>query len=291
MTTESTAVAAQDRQRFNPAILQDSLRGGSSVATFTPSDFSGLLEVAKMMASSRLAVPKHLRENAGMCLSVAMVAYQNGFNPFLLASDTYVVNDVLAYGAKSIGAMVNNSRRLHGRLAYDLGGKWPARSCTVTGRIKGDNELKTLTIHAETITVRNSPLWKAQPDQQLIYYSTRAWSRVYMPEVLLGLMGEDEIDEYRDAPQQNTAPRPRRADFQPHEQSIVKGEIIDAETGEVQDSAGEPEITAADVLPQIAAAQSVQHLMEFWNLLPAIITDDDAVYAAYEARRDDLAGV
>lgn len=166
--------------------------GSTAVAAFAPTSFEGLMQVADMMSRSGPAVPKHLRNSPGMCLSVAMVAYQNGFNPWLLAADSYVVNDILAYGAKALIAMINNSAQMEGRLHYDLTGAWPNRACTVTGRLRGDDRPKEFTVQAATITTRNSPLWKQQPDQQLIYFSARAWARLYMPEVLLGLMDTEE---------------------------------------------------------------------------------------------------
>lgn len=199
---------------------------GGPVA-FAPATFEGLLEVSKMMAASGAAVPKHLRQNAGMCMSVAMVAYQNGFNPFLLASDTYVVNDILAWGAKSVAAMVNNSHRLEGRLSTALGGAWPNRTCTVIGKIKGDPTPKEFTTNAATITTRNSPNWKQQPDLQLSYAAVRNWARLHMPEILLGLMDNDEaaIDQaYGSGPdtaRDVTPARPTRDQFTESATTVV----------------------------------------------------------------------
>lgn len=214
---QSTAVALMG-QGFNRETAVAALQPaqGGAVAAFVPQSFEGLLEVAKLMAASGQAVPKHLRANPGMCLSVAMVAYPNGFNPWQLATDTYVVNDILAYGAKAISAMVNNSSRMEGRLHYEWSGTWPKRVITVSGKIKGDPRPKELEVKAETITVRNSPLWKQQPDQQLAYWATRAWARIYMAEVIMGLIDADEALEAQQTASgayvvaDNAPPRPTR---------------------------------------------------------------------------------
>lgn len=199
--------------------------GAGRGITFAPSDFAGLLEVANMMAASGPAVPKHLRGNPGMCLSVSMTAYQNEFNPFLLAGDTFVVNDVLAYGAKSIAAMVNNSPKLEKRLRLRWEGEWPNRRCFVTGRIKGEDEDHPLEIKAETIKVRNSPLWVSQPDIQLGYYSQRAWGRLYMSEILLGLLDREEAAEVQHHSDITSIPRPTRGDHT----SAASGPVIDVD--------------------------------------------------------------
>jgi hypothetical protein len=289
--------------------------------TFAPSDFSGLLEVANMMAASGAAVPKHLRGNPGMCLSVAMTAYQNEFNPFLLAGDTYVVNDVLAYGAKSIAAMVNNSPKLLQRLRPTWSGTWPNRRCLVKGRIKGETEDHEIEIKAETITVRNSPLWKSQPDIQLGYYSQRAWGRLYLPETLLGVLDREEAQEIDYRSDETSIPRPVRParapmrdtlgvqiiDHEPEAQTLSDADaepavsdpfILITEDGEEREY--DDGITWANVLcAAFNAASSLDHVEGLWEsnsrqleqlraehvngeaLADAIIKSYDAVFDKY----------
>lgn len=265
---QSTAVAPMG-QGFNREIAAAALapsRGGV-MAAFVPQSFEGLLEVAKLMAASGQAVPKHLRNNPGMCFSVAQVAYPNGFNPWQLATDTYVVNDILAYGAKAISAMVNNSSRMEGRLHYEWSGTWPKRIITVSGKIKGDPRPKELEVKADTITVRNSPLWKQQPDQQLAYWATRAWARVYMAEVIMGLIDADEAVEMQQAASgaymvaDDAPPRPTRATAPVHDlepETAHEFEFTDTD-GAVED------LTAEEFVARFAAAMaeaSDRHILE-----------------------------
>ena len=191
--TDSKAVASVDNDKFNrQAVAEIVATRRADVAAFVPTSFDGVMEMAKLMATSGAAVPKHLRQAPGKCLSVAMTAYQNGFNPFLLAADTYEVNDVLSYGAKSISAMIDNSPLLAEPLQVRFEGEWPKRVAVVIGRFRGVNEPRVVEAEAETITTRNSPLWKQQPDQQLLYYGKRMWARAWMPGVLLGVLSDDE---------------------------------------------------------------------------------------------------
>lgn len=252
-------MATQAVDRFQPAAVSSlpAVRGAASAAVFVPTDFGGVMEMAKLMAQSDAAVPKHLRHNPGMCLSVAMTAYQNAFNPFLLAGDTYVVNDILAYGAKSIGAMVDNSPQLAEPLDVAFSGDWPDRVALVTGKFRGVEKPRTVEVKANTITTRNSPLWKAQPDQQLLYYSKRAWARAWMPGVLLGMLAEDEVAAER--AMDITPPRPTRASmggagFEPDSATAteVRGEV-DPVTGEIHEPPAEDdEVPARDVATEVA---------------------------------------
>lgn len=43
--------------------------------------------------------------------------------------------------------------------------------------------------------MRNSPLWATDPRQQLAYLAVKRWSRLYAPDVILGVYTPDELDE------------------------------------------------------------------------------------------------
>lgn len=242
------ALATIDRDEANHALA---LSKGTSIAAFVPTDFAGLMTVATMMAHSGSAIAKHCRNNPGVCMSIAMTAYQNGFNPWLLANDSYVVNDQVAYGGKSIIAMVNNSPKLQGRLRYTFSGDWPNRRLRVVGRIRGEPEELDVEVKAETITTRNSPNWKQQPDQQLRYYAGRMWARAHMPEVTLGLLAEDEADDLERGADGTYAPptaRPTRADYaQP-----VTTTVAEPDPEPVYDFIDEVGEVLADDLPALA---------------------------------------
>jgi hypothetical protein len=268
----SNAVAERPtRSALNTAMQQTS---GGAIA-FAPNTFDGLLQVSSMMANAGAAVPKHLRNNAGMCMSVAMVAYQNGFNPFLLAADTYVVNDILAWGAKSISAMINNSPRLEGRLSISYGGQWPNRTCTVRGKIKGDPEVKEFTTNAATITTRNSPNWKQQPDVQLAYVAQRNWARIHMSEVTLGLLDSDEASDAGthqgpDNAKDVTPARPQRSDFTGGASTVVDVEaepdpfvFTDAD-GEVRETSNVHEFVSW-LIDRLDAETDINRIEGLWE--------------------------
>ena len=42
--------------------------------------------------------------------------------------------------------------------------------------------------------IRNSPLWKSAPKQQLAYLAVKYWARLYCPEVILGVYSTDELE-------------------------------------------------------------------------------------------------
>lgn len=173
-------------------------------------DMAKVRQIALVMCNSGTAVPAHLRgpERLGTCISVATIAARFGFDPFLLASKSYVVNDKLAFESQVIHAIIEQSGFMARRLRHRYIGEGDARQCEVTGWIKGEEEpFIFMSPRIKDITVKNSPLWKAKPDLQLFYNATRDWARMYLPEVVMGLYAPEELEERPQAPTVVTAPR------------------------------------------------------------------------------------
>jgi len=173
------------------------LQKGGGALEVMPRNFGELEEFAIRMAKSRY-VPPPLRGKPEDCLMIALQAYRWEMDPIAVAQQTYFPRDggPPAYMAQLIAAVVHARAPLEGRLKIKWSGQWPQRTCTVTGKLRGDDDVKERTVHAVNITVRNSPLWKTDPDQQLAYYAERAWARLYVPDVLMGVHSREEpMDE------------------------------------------------------------------------------------------------
>lgn len=173
-------------------------------------DMAKVRQIAVVMCHAGTAVPAHLRgpERLGTCISVATVAARFGFDPFLLASKSYVVNDKLAFESQVIHAIIEQSGFMARRLRHRYIGEGDARQCEVTGWIKGEEEpFVFVSPRIKDITVKNSPLWKAKPDLQLYYNASRDWARMYLPEVVMGLYAPEELEDRLTTPTVVTAPR------------------------------------------------------------------------------------
>lgn len=168
---------------------------GSSIA---PQNLGEVVRFAEVMCKADIALPKHLRGNAGACMAVAMQALEWQMSPFAVASKSYSVNGAIAYEAQLIAAVVNTRSGIKGRLKYAFNGSGNDMTCTVTGMLDGEEcEYTSPTIG--TIPTKNSPLWKSDPQQQLGYFSARSWARRHCPEVLLGVYDRDEAEQFQGA--------------------------------------------------------------------------------------------
>lgn len=160
-------------------------------------DMAQVMEFAKLMAVSGVAVPKHLRGNPGACVAVAMQSVEWRMSPYAVANKSYSVNDRLAYESQLVQAVILQRAPIKGRFKVEYIGEGEKRKCRVEATLNdGSGETVEYTSpEFGKIQPKNSPLWKTDPDQQQFYYSGRALCRRHFPDVLLGVYAKDEIDE------------------------------------------------------------------------------------------------
>lgn len=178
-------------------------RGISSETALAPNgamDFRNVEQImnfAKVMAVAGAAIPKHLRDTPGACLAVAIQACEWKMSPFAVANKSYVVNDRMAFEAQLINAVILMRAPIQGRFKITYRGEGDSRQCRVAAKLNDGSgeEVEYESPRFDKIPVKNSPLWKADPDQQLFYYSSRAMCRRHFPDVILGVYAVDEVQD------------------------------------------------------------------------------------------------
>lgn len=167
-------------------------------------------DFSKIMASGGATVPKHLQGNSADCMAVTMQAFQWGMNPFAVAQKTHLVNGTLGYEAQLVNAVIVSSGAIIGKFNYEYIGKWDEYPKTkktnedeiklnlgikVGAILKGDQDITWgEPLYLSNVIIRNSPLWKSAPKQQLAYLAVKYWARLYCPEVILGVYSTDELE-------------------------------------------------------------------------------------------------
>jgi len=168
--------------------------------------FAQLQRVAHLMASSQL-VPGHLRgtERRADCFLVVAQAFRWRMDPFAVAQHTFVVKGKLGYEGKLVAGVVNASGKLESSLSYAYSGEGPGRRVVVSGRLKGEAAPRTVDGKVSSWRTENEN-WQANPDQMLAYRGAREWARRHMPEAVLGIRADEEIDLGEDGPAPADAP-------------------------------------------------------------------------------------
>jgi hypothetical protein len=110
----------------------------------------------------------------------------------------------MGYEAQLVIAVINANAPIKGRLKPTFTGEGQSRQCAVSATFQAESEpCEYVSPKISDIPTKNSPLWKADPDQQLFYYSARAWARRYCPEIVMGVY---TVDELADAENLGTLP-------------------------------------------------------------------------------------
>lgn len=159
--------------------------------------FEHLQRVARMLGCSDVT-PKHLlgdspERTMANCFRVVNQAMRWGVDPFALADESYVVHGRLGYQGKLVAAIVQRHAPLDGRLRYSHTGSGGDRTITVSGRFVGESEDRTIELSVKTAKTDNK-MWTSDPDQKLVYSGVTKWARRHCPEVLLGVLTEDDLD-------------------------------------------------------------------------------------------------
>ncbi|MCA6998176.1 RecT family recombinase [Dickeya solani] len=201
----------------------------ASNAVFNVQALQQLTAFANLMADSRVAVPEHLAGKPADCMAIVMQAMQWGMNPYAVAQKTHLVGGTLGYEAQLVNAVIASSSAIRGRFHYEYDGDWS--KCTKTKEISrekiGKNGKYTVTervrawtdddeeglsirvgavlrgeteitwsepVYLSSVVTRNSPLWVSNPKQQIAYLALKYWSRLYTPDVVLGVYTPDELE-------------------------------------------------------------------------------------------------
>lgn len=167
-----------------------------------------LFRLAETMAQGTVTVPDHLRGKPGDCLAICMQAAQWKMNPFAVAQKTHIVNGKLGYEAQLVNAVVQTSGAIIGTFKYEYSGDGETLQCRVGAIIAGESSITwSEWLGLWQVAVKNSPLWKSNPKQQMGYLQVKNWSRAFCPGAILGVYTADELEATNAPRERDITPR------------------------------------------------------------------------------------
>jgi hypothetical protein len=188
----ATVVQEPKKSSYRDIQIAETNSGGGGL--LLPRDFGEVVAFAELMSKADIAVRKHFRGNAGACMAVTLQAMRWGMDPFAVANKTYFVNDQLAYEAQLVAAVVITTAPIARRPDYEFIGEGAGLKCIVTVEMLDGSTKKYESPLLGAIKTKNSPLWVADPQQQLGYFSIRSWARRHTPDVIMGVYTPDELE-------------------------------------------------------------------------------------------------
>lgn len=190
--------------------------GEVSLAATGGIDFATLKDLhtaAGWLCKAGPMLPPWLQSNHGGMFGICLKAHELGISPLALANWSYLVENKgvqrVAYESQFFHAVIESKNGpLKTRLNYEIIGEGDERRCKVWATFKGEIEPRVFL--SDTLgnlrpgrnqygSIKGSPLWETKPELQLFYNASRDFARVYCPDVLAGMYGRDEMEDYKDS--------------------------------------------------------------------------------------------
>ena len=156
------------------------------------SGFELIQRWGKMLSASAM-VPEHLQGQPADCALIVSQAMQWGLNPLIVAQSSYTARGKVGYEGKLIAALVN--RGLSHKLNYKFAGSGKDLRVIVSGRMKNEDEDRTVEGSWSDWSNERNPAWKTMPKQMMVYRGAREWARRHNPGVISGIMSIDEVQD------------------------------------------------------------------------------------------------
>lgn len=206
-----------------------------------------MMKIADVMSQGISTVPKHLQGKPSDCLAIVMQAARWGMDPYVVGQKTHVINGTLGYEAQLVSAVLTATGAIRGRFHYEYRGEKDLMECRVGAVISGEKDITwNEWLCVSEVTIKNSPLWKSNPKQQIGYLQVKYWARAYTPWAILGVYTPDELEE--------------RVEREINQTQRMTVDEITSETGilaTAQESATNVDAVADDLRDRIDTASSV----------------------------------
>lgn len=160
--------------------------------------FEDAQRMAKILASSQL-IPKSYQGRINDCCIALEMAQRIGASPMAVLQNLYIVYGKPAWSSQFLISAINACGKFT-PLRYKMTGEKgePSYGCiawTVDryGETLEGPEVTIAMANAEGWTTKNGSKWKNMPELMLRYRAATFFSRLYCPELMMGLSTQDEI--------------------------------------------------------------------------------------------------
>lgn len=152
--------------------------------------------VAKSLSSSTL-VPKEYQNNIPNVLIALEMSSRIGASPLMVMQHLYIVHGKPSWSSSFLISAINTSGRFE-PLKFDLSGANDTLSCIAWTMDKSGNKLESPRItmimaKAEGWVQKNGSKWKTMPELMIRYRAAAFFSRLYCPEVTMGMQTSEEV--------------------------------------------------------------------------------------------------
>lgn len=164
-------------------------------------NFQKIFDIGKMFASSQL-VPQHYQGKPMDCTIAVDMANRMGISPMMVMQNLYVVKGKPQWSGQACMSLIRGSSDFKdvrpvytGERNTDSWGCYIRAVDKVTGEIIKGTEVTIGMAKAEEWYQKNGSKWKTMPEQMLAYRAAAFFARVYIPNALMGVAVEGEVED------------------------------------------------------------------------------------------------
>lgn len=194
------------------------------------SNFEAAQREAKALASSDL-VPAAYKGNVANTLLALEVAQRVGTSPLAVMQNLHIVQGRPSWSASFLIACVNSCGRFsplrfETRGGDDASAKTYAVRAVSTDKASGKDctgsWITWAMVDAESWSKKAGSKWLTMPEQMFMYRAAAFWSRVFAPEISLGMHTSDEVEDFK---REHAAPT-ATITLSPAQMERAKAEIV-----------------------------------------------------------------
>lgn len=164
---------------------------------FAVSNYQEATNIAKSLSLSNM-LPQTYSGNIGNCLIALDIANRMGMSPLMVAQNLYIVKGKPGWSGSFLIATINISGKFKSSLKFKFDGAKDNLSCYAYATDFDGETLRGATITMEMVKREGwGAKWQTMPEQMMMYRAAAFFSRVYCPEVALGLQTVEELEDVK----------------------------------------------------------------------------------------------
>lgn len=186
----------------NQVIVQEEKHEMSQLGTFSTLDnFKEIYDIGKMFASSSL-VPQAYQGKAMDCTIAVDMANRMGVSPMMVMQNLYIVRGKPSWSGQACTTLIAASGKFKdirhiytGEKNTDSWGCYLQATRVDDGEIVKGAEVTIGMAKSEDWYNKTGSKWKTMPELMLAYRASAFFARVHIPNALMGVQVEGEVDD------------------------------------------------------------------------------------------------
>lgn len=173
-------------------------------------NFQKIFDIGKMFASSQL-VPQNYQGKPMDCTIAVDMANRMGVSPMMVMQNLYVVKGKPQWSGQACMSLIRGSGEFKnvrpvytGERNTDTCGCYIQAEDKTNGEIIRGTEVTIGMSKAEGWYNKDGSKWKTMPEQMLAYRAAAFFARVYIPNALMGVSVEGEVEDISNSPRIET---------------------------------------------------------------------------------------